>query len=212
MSENDLSGLNRLERKKEETRKKIIAVAIDLFKNQGFNLTTMEQIAEEADIAKRTLYNHFPVKEAIVDEYVKEISKGLARETFGILPDLPDTRSRLLAALDKSHEWVESNPEFVGIVLGYRFKNMFQSSEGNVDKTGTQSILTEIIEKGQSVGEIRRDVSVKLLVGQIDILRTAIVLNWLKEPSGFELRTEIAKIVDLFMYGAVDRRGQGVAQ
>lgn len=58
----------------------------------------MEQIAEESDVARKTLYNHFPVKEAIVDEYVRDISRGLAQEAQEILQNLPDTRSRLLAA------------------------------------------------------------------------------------------------------------------
>lgn len=57
---------SRIERKKEETRKKIISVAMDLFNRQGFDQTTVEQIAEVADVAKGTVFNYFPAKDAIV--------------------------------------------------------------------------------------------------------------------------------------------------
>ncbi len=207
MDPRDMAGESRMERKKKETRQKIIKVAMDLFQRQGFNNTTMEQIAMEADIARKTLYNHFPVKEAIVDEYVRGLSKGLAKEIIETLHQLPDTRSRLLTALDKAYEWVEMNPEITGICLGYRIKNMCQGSGDNCDETGTQSVVAEVIRKGQQVGEIRRDVSVKLLVRLIDILRSSIVLDWLNDPSKFELRKEMAKLVDLILYGAIDREG-----
>ncbi len=206
----DVPAESRTERKKRETRQRIIEVAIDLFQRQGFNNTTMEQIAEVADIARKTLYNHFPVKEAIVDEYVKVISKGLAQETSDNLRNLPDTRTRLIAALDKAYEWVEINPEITGICLGYRLKNMFMGPGDSSYETATQSIMTEIIRQGQQAGEIRRDISVKLMVQQLNISRSVIVLNWLKDPSGFELRKEMAKIVDLFIYGVIEREGSQI--
>jgi len=203
----DVPGEGRMERKKKETRQKIIEVAMDLFQRQGFNNTTMEQIAEVADIARKTLYNHFPVKEAIVDEYVNGISEGLAKTTFDNLRNLPDTRTRLLAALDKAYEWVEINPEITGICLGYRLKNIYQGSGYSDGETGTQRTMAEIIRYGQKAGEIRRDISIKILVMQLDILRGAVVLDWLGDKSRFELRKEMAKVVDLFLYGAVERAG-----
>lgn len=206
----DVPGEGRMERKKRETRQKIVKVAMDLFQRQGFDSTTMEQIAEVADIARKTLYNHFPVKEAIVDEYVKSASKGLAQETLDNLYKLPDTRTRLLAALDKAYEWVEINPEIVGICLGYRFKNVCQGSGYSDGETGTQSIMNEIIRYGQKTGEIRQDISVKILVMQLDILRGAVVMDWLSDESRFELRKEMANIVDLFIYGAIEREGSQI--
>ncbi|MDF9409988.1 MAG: HTH-type transcriptional repressor KstR2 [Pelotomaculum sp. PtaB.Bin013] len=206
MEPGELPVESRMERKKRETSRKIVKVAMDLFQRQGFNNTTMEQIAEAADIARKTLYNHFPVKEAIVDEYVKGVSKGFAQEIIDSVQNLPDTRSRLLAALDKAYEWVEINPEITGICLGYRFKNVCHGSAYSDGETGTQRVMAEIIRYGQETGEIRRDISIKLLVLQLDILRGSVVMNWLGDKSKYELRKEIAKIVDLFIYGAIGRK------
>ncbi|HBV88538.1 MAG TPA: TetR/AcrR family transcriptional regulator [Desulfosporosinus sp.] len=193
----------RMERKKKETRQKICKAAMDLFQSQGFNDTTMEQIAEEADVARKTLYNHFPVKEAIVDEHVRGLSRGFAEESLKTLQELPDTKSRLLVILDRLYEWVEISPELTGICLGYRLKNAYQG-EG-YKSGGSQSLISEIIRLGQEAGEIRQDIQAELLVKQLDILRGSVVMDWLNDPSKLELRKEMAKLVDLFLNGAKSR-------
>lgn len=195
----------RIERKKRETRQKIVKVAMDLFQNQGFNNTTMEQIADQTDIARKTLYNYFPVKEDIVDEYVRNISQELARETFETIQNLPDTRTRLLTALNNAYGWVENNPEITGICINYRLRNMVKDAGSQSAETGTQSILAKVISLGQQTGEIRPDISVKMLVTHIDLLRGTITFEWLNDPSRFELHEEIAKLVDLFLYGAASQ-------
>jgi AcrR family transcriptional regulator len=59
------------ERKKMQTRAAIQRHALRLFRENGFPATTMEQIAEAADISPSTLYRYFPTKEDLVlsDDY-----------------------------------------------------------------------------------------------------------------------------------------------
>lgn len=196
---------SRMDRRKRETRQKIIKVAMDLFHSQGFGDTTMEQIAEKADIARKTLYNYFSMKEAIVDEYVRGISQGLAKENLRIIENLTDTKSRLMAVLNHSYDWVEKNPEITGICINYRLGNMVKEPGYKNTETGTQSILSKIISLGQKEGEIRPDISVNLLVRHIDLLRSTMTFEWLNDSSRFELHEEIAKLVDLFLYGAASK-------
>jgi len=160
----------------------------------------MEQIATEADVARKTLYNHFPVKEAIADEYVKQISKGLAQETFSSLQRLPDTRSRLLAALNNAYGWVKFNPEITQTVLAYRFKYIYRAGE-EPEKTGTQRVLTEILRAGQQAGEIKSDISVELMATYLDMLRGVMAWEWVNDTESFELSDRIARLVDMVLYG-----------
>jgi AcrR family transcriptional regulator len=205
MDVRDISIESRIERKKRETREKIVKISMNLFQDQGFNNTTMEQIAEKTDIARKTLYNYFPVKEAIVDEYVKGISQKLAGENLETIWKFPNTKSRLVASLNHTYSWVESNKEIMGICMNYRLRNMCNDSKAQNAETGTQSILNQIISRGQETGEIRKDISVKLLVTHINILRSAMTFEWVNSTSRFEIHDEIAKMVDLFLYGADNR-------
>ena len=48
------------------TRALIADAAYALFAEQGYDLTTMEQVAERADVGSSTLYRYFPTKESLV--------------------------------------------------------------------------------------------------------------------------------------------------
>jgi len=88
---------NRTDRKKENTQHKIISVAVSLFNQLGLETVTMEQIAEAVDIAKGTLYNYFPSKEAIINAYLQQSFQDNSAERILKLRQLPDSRARLTA-------------------------------------------------------------------------------------------------------------------
>ncbi len=59
-----MAGLR--ERKKRETRTAIHNTAMKLFATQGFGGTTIDQIAEAANVSRATVFTYFPTKEEIV--------------------------------------------------------------------------------------------------------------------------------------------------
>jgi AcrR family transcriptional regulator len=74
--------LGRRERKKQHTRLRIFAAAFDLFAQKGFEATTVEEIAERADVGKGTVFNYFPHKTAfLIAAYSEWV--GLIRERLG---------------------------------------------------------------------------------------------------------------------------------
>jgi AcrR family transcriptional regulator len=54
------------ERKKQKTRESIQRTALRLFEKQGYEETTIEQIAAAAEISPSTFFNYFPTKEDVV--------------------------------------------------------------------------------------------------------------------------------------------------
>jgi len=59
------------ERKKAKTRASIREHAMRLFEEQGYAVTTIDQIAEAADVSQSTFFRYFPTKEDLIlfDEY-----------------------------------------------------------------------------------------------------------------------------------------------
>lgn len=77
--------LSRRERKKQETRDRILVSAREMLENQGFDATTLEQIAESADVSIATFYNYYPNKDALLQQIAKveieEIGQIVAEDT-----------------------------------------------------------------------------------------------------------------------------------
>ncbi|MDI6908175.1 MAG: TetR/AcrR family transcriptional regulator [Thermoanaerobacterales bacterium] len=204
----DLSVLNRAERKKEKTRTKIIDVAIGLFDKQGFDSTTMEQIAEQADVARKTLYNHFPVKEAIISEYVDRFIRERESELHCLIQENPDTYSRLMAVFNRSMEWARIKGYVYLVYITFRMQDVLRDGEKNIRRSRITAILQEILIRGQEAGEIRRDIPLQMMVIQLDTIRLTMIMGWLKDPEEFSVQTFIAKSIDLFLNGCMNRSGR----
>lgn len=76
-------------------RQRILDAAAELFYREGINATGVERLAAESSVSKRTLYQHFPSKTAVVEEYLRSIEQSVAD---AVLPAGDQTpRERLLA-------------------------------------------------------------------------------------------------------------------
>lgn len=60
------------ESKKDKTRNHLLATALDLFGSQGYDDTTIAQIAAAVEVSPRTLLRYFPTKEDIVVSWIEE--------------------------------------------------------------------------------------------------------------------------------------------
>jgi AcrR family transcriptional regulator len=82
-------------------RERILAAAGSLFYREGIHATGVERIAEQAGVSKRTMYQHFPSKTQLVEEYLRGIHEtgGMPNEkaldALGASP-----RNRLLAIFE----------------------------------------------------------------------------------------------------------------
>ena len=88
LSPGDRPQLGLRERKKIKTREAIRTATYGLIKEQGYDATTIEQIAERAEVSPSTVFRYFPTKEDIVltDEYdplmVEELRSRPADESW----------------------------------------------------------------------------------------------------------------------------------
>jgi AcrR family transcriptional regulator len=67
------------ERKKQRTRETIARVALDLFEEHGYQATTLDDIAQAADVSTRTIFAYYPSKEDILFADFPQMKAALAR-------------------------------------------------------------------------------------------------------------------------------------
>lgn len=85
---------------KSATKTKILDVASRLFYEQGYNSTGINQIIEEADIARASLYNHFPSKRDLLSAYIEHAENAWFARLGEFLKKYDDPRSKLLGIFD----------------------------------------------------------------------------------------------------------------
>jgi AcrR family transcriptional regulator len=78
---------SRRERKKELTRQAILQAAGRLFAERGFHNVTIAEVADEADVAQQTIFNHFRSKEDLFFGKQDEIVHGAANAVRARQPD-----------------------------------------------------------------------------------------------------------------------------
>lgn len=197
----------RRERKRNQTLDHLAATAFGLFEARGFEAVTMEQIAEAADVAKGTLYNHFPVKEALLaHQFHGELAAamGAMEGPNDGLGEPAGFVSRLSRWLEASARWYQGRRAYLPHYLRFRFRQVDAAARARDDegeRSGMERLFEALIAAGQSSGELREDLSPAHLASLLQHLHLAALMRWLASADG-DLDNEFAAIVDVFVHGA----------
>lgn len=97
--------MNRRERRKEETLRRIEEAGWRLFRTRGYEATSTREIANAADIAAGTLFNYFPEKRSLLIHLMQRRIDAATTEAFATLPQstLEAELTHVFAALTKSY-------------------------------------------------------------------------------------------------------------
>lgn len=171
------------ERKKEATKFNILAAAIELIESKGFVDTTMQAIAQKADVALRTLYNYFPTKESIVAKYIRSVVEDEAAKNWHEMMKLDSTFERLLFISCRFAEWSEANTILTEVYASDPRNYCYGTSE-DVPRSGLEEIVTEVLKLGQEMGDVTRLVHVEVLTRHFIGVLYINVLTWLGDHNG----------------------------
>jgi AcrR family transcriptional regulator len=103
----------RLERRKEETSRRLLDAAMAVFSLKGVHLATVEDITERADVGKGTFYDYFPSKSAIIHRLVQLV---LVELRVGLESRLSAGRGRgevVSRLLEAEFEFFEKRPDLL---------------------------------------------------------------------------------------------------
>ena len=170
-------------------KEKIIKKATDMFLKLGFKSVTMDDIAGEMCISKKTIYKYFCNKEVLIEEGTKEVHK-----------EIHDTINLIIA---KNYNAIKENFE-----IRKMFKEMFKSSETSpvyqlkkhypqiyetvmhreIDECKT--VFKQNIEKGVQEGFYRENINIETFVRFYYTLIFNINENTKSEKEAFELELD----------------------
>ena len=88
-------------------RERVLIAAEALFRQRGYNVVTMRDIAEEVGIRQASLYYHFPSKEQL---FITVTEQVFERHRNGLQQVLAEAGSDLRSQLDAASHWFISQP------------------------------------------------------------------------------------------------------
>lgn len=189
----------RRERKRLQTEDHLTDTAFHLFEAKGFDAVTMEEIAAAADVAKGTLYKHFPVKEALLAHWVHRSLAGDLPALRVAMAAQPDTAGRLRCLMQTSAEWTRRYRVYLRHYLRYRLVRSVDDDPAQ--RSGLDQVVLTLIEQGQACGDLRRDVSAIRLTHLFRFLHLGAMLRWLDAPDR-DLQLESDAVLAVFLGGA----------
>jgi AcrR family transcriptional regulator len=97
-------------RRPDETRKKLLDAALQLFSERGWRNTATAEISQQAGVATGTLFNHFPSKDDLVKELFLVIKADQSAAVAVDFPQSASPRERVQHAWQAVAAWSLANP------------------------------------------------------------------------------------------------------
>ena len=194
---------DRRTRKRQQTASHLSATAFALFESYGYGAVSMEQIADVADVAKATLYNYFPVKEALIAHRFREdIASGMVERAAAIAA-CQDFDARMRYLLRESAAWHTARKPYLPHYLRYLTSHACYGDELSGERhshSDGRQILTVMFETAQQSGEVDTRQPGAQIAWSFEYLLFAAVAAWLADP-GTDLTTRFLDAFDLTMHG-----------
>lgn len=199
---------NRRNRIADDTRQQIVDAARTHFFSHGFRSVTMDDLAKELAISKKTLYAHFPGKvdmlEAVLADKFASVEATLQEVTRVHPRDFPATLRELLDGTQRELE--EIKPPFVRDMRQKApqvFKVVEQRRAALIER-----YFGKLFIEGQRAGMIRKDVPAKLMIEILLAMVQAIMNPPKMEQLGMTPKEGFNGILKIVLEGALTRKGR----
>ncbi len=192
--------MSRRERKKRETRQRILDAALFLMKEHGYENVKIEQIARHADVANATFFLHFPNKASLVTAFNEDVSeKILARLGEFDLPPIEQLELLRAIVMDEWREHADLLRHIVSDALSQGSEDLDRSSASLVD------IAEIIMLKGQADGSFSPDFDANIVADCLLASWRAAVLQWAVTGDAERVQKANRQALDLILGGLLPR-------
>lgn len=164
-------------------KERIIETASRLFYFEGYNQTGINQIIEEADVAKSSMYQHFRSKEDIAVVYLQRRHSMWVGKLFEFVANRKTAKAKIMASFDYVHEWL-MEVDF----RGCGFQNIITdlpkgqeriSNQVQLHKTELQKWILDTLDMEEDYKKKSKALSKEIMV----LVEGAIILSQIQKDS-----------------------------
>jgi AcrR family transcriptional regulator len=173
-----------------------------VFVEKGFDSTTMDDIAERADVARATVFNHFPRKAAFIDEWnTRRRERAAVALRIDDLQDAPlrSVLKRYFTAMcDISQANAASRRETVALM------DAAVHSTNVLTRSDLSEEVSRFVAHARKNGEVNARADPNL-IGMLAVSAyLTVLIEWISDdPAPFALSEKVATTIDLLLDGVL---------
>jgi len=203
-------NINRRQREKLRHRKEILNAAEQVFSQNGFHRTTMEDIAACSEFAVGTLYKFFSSKDEMYQTLIGERFHQLRDEVMALMSEISDPleiiKTYIQAKIDLAARFISFAKLYTRERLGDRFTDsdlwwktcapLYQEVMG---------LLARTFQRGIEQNYFRKDISPEDMTIALEGVTDGFMYNWLMFPDQGHFGDKYDTMVRLFIEGISQR-------
>jgi TetR/AcrR family acrAB operon transcriptional repressor len=180
-----------------DLREKLLASAIRLFAEQGYDATTLDQIATDAGATKGAVYWHFKDKADLFGHVMRERTDRLEANVTTAMDAATTAPEKIRAFFDSSFQFSQENPHFAVLLGRLRAAPVVEIGSGVVEELRTayrdaREIISQSLRQGQADGTFR-EAPVAETAAVLLAIADGLVLQWVLDFDAFDL-IEVGKV------------------
>lgn len=181
----DESNLSRREQRKMEVRGRINEAALALFSAKGVELTTVEEICESAEVARKTFYNYYSSKQ----DLIRALSDSmLYDETSNVielaLEKYDSTRERVEYIYGVMIDNLQRYEELERCLVHQALLDLSSENSQIRQRLGDlNAAFSELVRDGLRLGDVSESYSAEFIGEMIVGLINATIINWVHDPA-----------------------------
>lgn len=189
-------------KKNAEKYHRILEAACKVFAEMGFHQSTISLIAKEAGVADGTIYLYFKNKDDILVQFYEYKTKQVF-DRFRESVDQADTAVEKLRNLIRTHlNEFQKDPNMAMVYQAevYQQRRLARDSIKEMSKM-YRDIITELIERGQEEGSMRRNLYIGLVKRLVNGAVDEVINSWIHQGRSYDLVSMADPLVELFIQG-----------
>jgi TetR/AcrR family transcriptional regulator, cholesterol catabolism regulator len=201
--------VGRRERKKRESEQRIRTTALQLFREKGYEATTVEEIAERADVSKGTFFNYFPRKDSLLEALAQDLVEELLDELGPVESWEGTAHDQLLRVFMRIGDFVARDPELSKVMLIENLRRFWLRTEPDPMEEEFRDIMHYVLRRGVERGEVDRGAEVELSAKLVEAAYFTTMVDWMRRGApGDVYRRELTLKFEIIFRG-LKPRGEG---
>ena len=193
------SSLSRREIRRDKRRTQIRDAAFELFERQGFEATTVDQIAALADVGKGTFFNYFPTKQNVLTDYYARLSAEFINNAENIKTG--NAQKRFAKLFHSIETTLRREGQMVDVLYPEVFKQPKLIALDEDIEERLSVLYAGWLEADKDKKKLRDDFDTALAVRLIFDIWSATLRNWIEADKSFSLAEELNRKFELLFTG-----------